>query len=122
MSDSINGQVTSFIPDFINFVKNSDSNYPASAKEMTKSQFDTYLLNFLKTNIGKYHSGQFKFRNGAKINENTPNLPDLIAMTFGYTHKKFETSVGYIPAMNQIFDTVKKHEDKIEIVTAVGGG
>ena len=42
---------------------------------------------------------------------NTPaNMPNLIAMTFAYNHPKFESSVGTIKAMNEVFDIIKKHQ------------
>ena len=48
---------------------------------------------------------------------NTPaNMPSLIAMTFAYNHPKFESSVGTIKAMNEVFDIIKKHQVRAEWV------
>ena len=42
---------------------------------------------------------------------NTPaNMPNLTAMTFAYNHPKFESSVGTIKAMNEVFDIIEKHQ------------
>ena len=53
---SLSNNVTkfSFVPSFINFAKGEfNNNYPSTAKDMTKDEFNELLLKFLKDTEGK---------------------------------------------------------------------
>ena len=107
--------ISSFIPDFIKHVKQTDPGYPATAKNMDKATFEGHLLSFLQSQDGQNWRSSFKFNTNSTINWSTAtSVPATIAWTFNYNHNQFDSSVGYIDAMKDMFDLVDKHKDKID--------
>ena len=107
-----NQGVTSFLPDFIDHVKSQgDANFPQSAKTMTKDEFDALLLGFLTSQNGYSWISSIKFKEPFSPISN--KLPEIIALTFTYNHVQFESSVGYIKAMNEMFDVIEKHKENL---------
>ena len=108
--------VSSFLPAFKNFVKDSSSfnqkgNYPNSAKNMNEATFYEILYEFLCTD-GKGFLGSIKLTQSFSCkNGNTPqydatNPPKVLAMTFNYNHRNYDNAVDNIKSMNSVKDIV----------------
>ena len=64
--------------------------------------------------LGQSWKSSFKFDGQILPTTTVANIPNLTAITFPFNHMKFESSVGQIKAMNEVFDIVKKYESKID--------
>ena len=106
------GGVKSFLPDLIKYAENEAnlSDFVTKSKSMSKADFEKLFFDFLKSD-GSSWASSIKFK--TKFTPMSQNLPEIIAWTFPYNHLQFESSIGYIKAMNQMFDIIDKHKDKI---------
>ena len=88
MDDSLNDAgISSFIPDFVTFMKNekNKSNFP-EIRLTNETEFRTYLLEFLCSEDGKTWIQNFRFEdNDLACNET--KTPPVKGVIFGYTHK-----------------------------------
>ena len=106
------GGVKSFLPDLIKYAENEAnlSDFVTKSKSMSKADFDKLFFDFLKTD-GSSWASSIKFK--TKFTPMSQSLPEIIAWTFPYNHLQFESSIGYIKAMNEMFDIIDKHKDII---------
>jgi Niemann-Pick C1 protein len=105
------GGVMSFLPDFITFMNSRAdvTDYPNSAKDMSEDKFQEYLSAFLCSS-GRSWMNNFKFKNDATL-ECGKNAPELLAMTFDYNHRFFNSTIDMIKAMNDIVEMVNDRYD-----------
>ena len=78
----------------------------------SEQEIDWTAILFL--NLGQSWKSSFKFDGQILPTTTVANIPNLTAITFPFNHMKFESSVGQIKAMNEVFDIVKKYESKID--------
>ena len=113
---SITGSgVVSFLPDFIAFVRDDqgDQTYPKASNQnaMTNATFGDILKKFLcKPVVPGQQTNKAKWGDSIKLyesdvtsldcNDASSKLSGIKALTFMYTHRNYESSVGLIKGKN----------------------
>ena len=110
--------VSSFLKVFIEYVKvdHDHPNYPASAKDMDIDEFYNILYKFLCTN-GSDFRGFIKLTqdfscNGAQPNYGDPR-PEILALTFNYNHRHYDSSIDMIGSINSVKDAINAKKDTL---------
>ena len=98
--------VSSFLPDFINYVNDNGGNdYPNTAKNMDKDVFYNHLYNFMCSPDGANYHGSIKWNKNLNCSESNPDA-EIIALTFDYSHRHSEISTDLIGYMNSVTDII----------------
>ena len=91
-------------------------NYANYAKDMEKNDFYNKFYKFLCTN-GSDYRGFIKFTqdfscNGAQPSYGTPE-PEILALTFNYNHRHYDSSIDMIKSINSVKDVINANKDSL---------
>ena len=109
--------VSSFLKVFIEYVKVGHPNYPASAKDMDIDEFyDNILYKFLCTNGSDFREFIKLTQDfsciGAQPNYGDPR-PEILALTFNYNHRHYDSSIDMIGSINSVKDAINAKKDTL---------